>query len=66
MWVYARLLRMRWDVRLIHSESFECNGCQIYCEIIRLTSDGATVALWGGRCGKWAGSQERIEEKRMA
>ncbi|NLO81481.1 MAG: 2-hydroxyglutaryl-CoA dehydratase [Clostridiales bacterium] len=49
-----------------HSESFECNGCPNYCEIIRLTSDGATVALWGGRCGKWAGSQERIEEKRMA
>ena len=46
------------------SRSFECGGCPNICEIIQLNMDGGTVALWGGRCGRWAKAQEYAGEKR--
>jgi predicted CoA-substrate-specific enzyme activase len=48
------------------SRSFECGGCPNICEIIQLNMDGGTVALWGGRCGRWAKAQEYAGEKKMA
>ena len=35
------------------TRSFECQGCSNRCEIVRIQVDGATVARWGSRCGKW-------------
>jgi len=33
--------------------SFECGGCSNQCEIVEIKREGALVARWGGRCGKW-------------
>ncbi len=35
------------------AETFECDGCPNICEIVNLSLDGALLARWGGRCGKW-------------
>lgn len=35
------------------ASSFECDGCPNICEIVNLSLDGALLARWGGRCGKW-------------
>jgi predicted CoA-substrate-specific enzyme activase len=36
--------------------SIECVGCSNNCEVIQVRLNGAVVAAWGDRCGKWAGS----------
>lgn len=35
--------------------SFECNDCANMCEVIKVESDGKTLAVWGDKCGKYAG-----------
>ena len=35
--------------------SAECNDCGNMCEVVSVLSDGATMACWGDRCGKWSG-----------
>ena len=37
--------------------TFACDGCPNICEIVNLSLDGALLARWGGRCGKWEGSE---------
>ena len=32
----------------------ECKGCANMCEIIEIVKDGAGIACWGDRCGKWS------------
>lgn len=39
--------------------SFECNGCPNLCEVIEINEDGATIARWGDRCGKWSNALAR-------
>lgn len=34
-------------------KSFECDGCDNMCEVIRIITKGNTVAHFGDRCGKW-------------
>lgn len=36
--------------------SFECDGCDNSCEVIRVDMNKKTIAMWGDRCGKWANS----------
>lgn len=36
--------------------SFECNGCDNSCEVIKVELNKKTVAMWGDRCGKWTNS----------
>lgn len=36
--------------------SFECDGCDNACEIIKVELNGKIVAMWGDRCGKWTNS----------
>jgi predicted CoA-substrate-specific enzyme activase len=35
------------------SSAFICDGCPNICEIVNLFLNGALLARWGGRCGKW-------------
>jgi len=39
--------------QLFESSSRVCSGCPNQCEIITLKLDGAPIARWGDRCGKW-------------
>jgi predicted CoA-substrate-specific enzyme activase len=36
--------------------SFECDGCDNSCEVIKVEMDKKIVAMWGDRCGKWTNS----------
>lgn len=36
------------------SRSFYCADCPNNCEIVELACEGAVVARWGDRCGKWS------------
>ncbi len=36
------------------AKSLECRDCSNLCEVIEILSDGAVIARWGDRCGKWA------------
>ncbi len=36
--------------------SFNCNGCDNSCEVIKVLIDGKVAAMWGDRCGKWTNS----------
>ncbi len=36
--------------------SFECDGCDNSCEVIRVDMNKKTIAMWGDRCGKWTNS----------
>lgn len=36
------------------SQSFECNGCNNCCEIVRINSDAKIIGHFGDRCGKWS------------
>lgn len=54
------------------AKSFECTGCPNICEVVEILSDGACLARWGDRCGKWSniaiekeksGVKEKIMEK---
>ncbi|HEX3026141.1 MAG TPA: acyl-CoA dehydratase activase [Clostridia bacterium] len=36
------------------NRSIECSGCSNLCEVIEIRSNGAVVARWGDRCGKWS------------
>ena len=39
--------------------SFECNGCSNMCEVIRvISSDNEVLAVWGDKCGKYAGTSK--------
>ena len=38
--------------------SFECKGCPNICEIITISLEGALLARWGSRCGKWENLDE--------
>jgi len=40
--------------RVFSTKNMECNGCANCCEVVQLFSDGAVVARWGDRCGKWS------------
>lgn len=46
-WGFERLSR---DLR---AKSRECDGCANQCEVVEILLDGAPVACWGDRCGKW-------------
>jgi predicted CoA-substrate-specific enzyme activase len=35
------------------ARSLECKDCDNMCEVVQITLDGAPVAHWGDRCGKW-------------
>lgn len=35
------------------AHTFTCDGCPNICEVVNLSLDGALLARWGGRCGKW-------------
>ena len=37
-------------------KSFDCNGCDNTCEVIKIELNGRVVAMWGDRCGKWTSS----------
>ena len=39
--------------------SFECNDCPNMCEVIKVVSDGKTLAVWGDKCGKYAGTSRK-------
>jgi predicted CoA-substrate-specific enzyme activase len=39
----------RFDVRPV-----DCKGCANMCEIVEIVKDGAGIACWGDRCGKWS------------
>jgi predicted CoA-substrate-specific enzyme activase len=41
----------------VRCESFECTHCSNHCEVIFLRIDGALVAGWGDRCGRYQSSQ---------
>ncbi|NLM50494.1 MAG: 2-hydroxyglutaryl-CoA dehydratase [Clostridiaceae bacterium] len=36
--------------------SFECSGCSNLCEVIKVSSNGRPIAMWGDKCGKWSSS----------
>ncbi len=36
--------------------SFECDGCDNSCEVIKVEMDNRVIAMWGDRCGKWTNS----------
>ncbi len=36
--------------------SFECRGCDNFCEVIKVEINKKVVAMWGDRCGKWTNS----------
>jgi predicted CoA-substrate-specific enzyme activase len=36
--------------------SFECDGCDNSCEVIKVEINKKVVAMWGDRCGKWTNS----------
>ncbi len=39
--------------------SFECRGCSNMCEVIRvISSDNEVLAVWGDKCGKYAGTSK--------
>ena len=39
--------------------SFECGGCSNMCEVIRvISSDNEVLAVWGDKCGKYAGTSK--------
>jgi predicted CoA-substrate-specific enzyme activase len=42
------------------TRSFECSGCSNMCEIVEININGQTGARWGGRCGRWNQSSERL------
>ncbi|MEW5952856.1 MAG: acyl-CoA dehydratase activase [Bacillota bacterium] len=33
---------------------FECDGCPNLCEVVEIAEDGAVIARWGDRCGRWS------------
>lgn len=35
--------------------SFECNDCPNMCEVIKVVSGDEVLAVWGDKCGKYAG-----------
>jgi len=35
------------------AESIACTDCANMCEVVRIKADGACIAHWGDRCGKW-------------
>lgn len=39
--------------------SFTCKGCDNNCEVVKIMSEGETLAKWGGRCGKWEVEQNK-------
>ena len=39
------------------TRSIECTGCDNRCEVIEVRGDGAVMARWGDRCGKWSGQK---------
>lgn len=42
------------------TRSFECSGCTNMCEIVEIYINGKVGARWGGRCGRWSGTSERV------
>lgn len=36
--------------------SFDCDGCDNSCEVIKVELNKEVVAMWGDRCGKWTNS----------
>ncbi len=45
----------RFEVRPI-----DCKGCANMCEIIEIVEDGAGIACWGDRCGKWSSRIDKM------
>lgn len=43
--------------------SFECDGCSNMCEVIKVESDGEIIAVWGDKCGKWAGTSKMSKQR---
>ncbi len=39
--------------------SFECNDCPNMCEVVKVVSGGETLAVWGDKCGKYAGTSRK-------
>ena len=42
--------------------SIDCSDCPNSCEVIEIVSNGAMLARWGDRCGKWT-SQASVERQ---
>ncbi len=36
--------------------TFQCSDCPNVCEVVKVESAGRVIAMWGDKCGKWAGS----------
>lgn len=43
--------------------SFECNDCPNMCEVVKVVSGGETLAVWGDKCGKYAGTSKSRAKK---
>ena len=43
--------------------SFECNDCPNMCEVIKVVSEGETLAVWGDKCGKYAGTSRAARKR---
>lgn len=45
------------------TRSFECNGCPNMCEVAEIYINGQVGARWGGRCGRWAITMEKVQHE---
>ncbi|MGM0421053.1 MAG: acyl-CoA dehydratase activase [Bacillota bacterium] len=43
--------------------SFICGDCANECEVIRIQSNGKTIAMTGDRCGKWSNDPSLIDDQ---
>lgn len=44
------------------TESIACTDCANMCEVIRIKADGACIAHWGDRCGKWGQRMDTADQ----
>jgi len=44
------------------TKSIACSDCANMCEVVRIMSDGACIAHWGDRCGKWGEKMDSAEQ----
>ncbi|AFV11800.1 activator of (R)-2-hydroxyglutaryl-CoA dehydratase HgdC [Thermacetogenium phaeum DSM 12270] len=46
--------------------SFICKGCPNACEVVEIRQDGAVLARWGDRCGRWGVADEKVEDAALS
>lgn len=46
--------------------SFICKGCPNACEVVEIRQDGAVLARWGDRCGRWGDADEEVESAALS